>query len=172
MSTISALLVVATGGITRDIYQNIFRPQASPNQILALSRWITVLLGVAAIVIGIMKPAGIFALIRFAFGGLGIWVAPVILGMYWKRATLAGAISSVILGELAYVAMKLWFPQLSFGFDPLIICWSFTMVVMVVVSLFTRPVSDATIKRHFDDLKALCVARARRNVPQPATSTE
>ncbi|MFK3694044.1 sodium:solute symporter family transporter [Serratia bockelmannii] len=163
MSTISALLVVATGGITRDIYQNMLRPQASSQQILTLSRVMTVLLGIAAIIIGIMKPAGIFALIRFAFGGLGIWVAPVILGMYWKRATVAGAISAVILGELAYVAMKLWLPDWSFGFDPLIICWSFTMVVMVVVSLFTCPASDATLKRHFEDLQALCVRRARRH---------
>lgn len=163
MSTISALLVVATGGVTRDIYQNMLRPQASSQQILTLSRLMTVLLGIAAIIIGIMKPAGIFALIRFAFGGLGIWVAPVILGMYWKRATVAGAISAVILGELAYVAMKLWLPDWSFGFDPLIICWSFTMVVMVLVSLFTCPASDATLKRHFEDLQALCVRRARRH---------
>ncbi|CAK9886624.1 MAG: Sodium/pantothenate symporter [Candidatus Erwinia impunctatus] len=153
MSTISALLVVATGGITRDIYQNLLEPKATQRKILMLSRWFTILLGVAAIIIGIMKPAGIFSLIRFAFGGLGIWVAPVILGMYWRRATTTGAITAVILGEVAYVAMKLWFSDWSFGFDPLIVCWTFTMVVMVVVSLFTSPVSAQTLHRHFDALK-------------------
>lgn len=168
MSTISALLVVATGGITRDIYQNMFNPRASQSQVLKLSRWFTILLGIAAIIIGIMKPAGIFALIRFAFGGLGIWVAPVILGMYWKRATKTGAISAVILGELGYVAMKLWFPELSFGFDPLIICWTFTMLVMVVVSLCTKPASEVTLRRHFDDLKALCLARSKKRTVSTA----
>lgn len=153
MSTISALLVVCTGGITRDIYQNMFNPAATQKQILSLSRWFTILVGIAAVIIGIAKPAGIFALIRFAFGGLGIWVAPVILGMYWKRATRAGAISSVIVGEIAYVAMKLWWPDMAFGFDPLIVCWVFTMLVMIVVSLMTAPVSATTLHRHFDALK-------------------
>lgn len=154
MSTISALLVVCTGGITRDIYQNIFNPVATQQKILKLSRLFTIFVGIAAVIIGIMKPAGIFTLIRFAFGGLGIWVAPVILGMYWKRATCAGAICSVIIGELIYVSMKLWWPELSFGFDPLIVCWALTMVVMVVVSLATKPVGAATIERHFDSFRS------------------
>lgn len=150
MSTISALLVVCTGGVTRDIYQNMINPAATQQKVLKLSRWFTIILGIAAIVIGIMKPAGIFALIRFAFGGLGIWVAPVILGMYWKGATRTGAISAVIVGELAYVVMKLWWTELAFGFDPLIVCWVFTMLVMVVVSLMTARVSEATLERHFN----------------------
>lgn len=149
MSTISALLVVCTGGITRDIYQNMFNPAATQQQILKLSRWFTIIVGVAAVIIGIMKPAGIFSLIRFAFGGLGIWVAPVILGMYWKRATRAGAICSVIIGEVVYVAMKLWWPGLAFGFDPLIVCWAFTMVVMIAISMMTTPATVATLERHF-----------------------
>ena len=152
MSTISALLIVATGGVTRDLYQNFVNPEASPRRMLALSRWATVVLGIMAIVIGIMKPAGIFALIRFAFGGLGIWVAPVILGMFWKKATRSGAISAVVVGELAYIAMEIWFKDWSFGFEPLIICWALTMLVMIVVSLFTRSASEQTLYRHFEGL--------------------
>ena len=44
------------------------------------------------------------------------------------------------------------FKSLSFGFNPLIVAWLVTMVVLIGVSLFTKPVSDATIRRHFDDL--------------------
>ncbi|MGO1765932.1 sodium:solute symporter [Advenella sp. S44] len=152
MSTISALLIVATGGVTRDLYQNFVDPQASSRKMLSLSRWATVVLGAMAIAIGIMKPAGIFALIRFAFGGLGIWVAPVILGMFWKKATRSGAISAVVIGEVAYIAMEIWFKDWSFGFEPLIICWTLTMVVMIVVSLFTRSASEKTLYRHFEGL--------------------
>jgi sodium/pantothenate symporter len=161
MSTISALLVVSTGGISRDIYQNLFNPGATQRQILTLSRWFTILVGIAAVVIGIMKPAGIFSLIRFAFGGLGIWVAPVILGMYWRRASRTGAICAVIVGELLFVAMKLWFPGMAMGFDPLIICWAITMLVMIAVSLCTRPATPETLWRHFDALKA-CVTRRQQ----------
>lgn len=152
MSTIDALLVVATGGVTRDIYQNLINPKASEGQIFALSRWVTVVIGACGIAIGIIKPTTIFGLIKFAFGGLGIWVAPVILGMYWKKATRTGAIAAVIFGEALYIAMKLWFKTWSFGFDPLIACWAATMWVMVLISLFTRPAGQETIERHFDRL--------------------
>lgn len=152
MSTISALLIVATGGVTRDLYQNLVNPQASPKFLLSMSRWMTIVLGIMAVLIGIAKPAGIFALIRFAFGGLGIWVAPVILGMYWKRATRTGAISAVILGEVFYVVMVIWYKEWAFGFDPLIICWLATMIIMVVVSLCTKGATQSTLDRHFDHL--------------------
>lgn len=167
MSTISALLVVCTGGITRDIYQNLFNPGASQQHILRLSRGFTVLVGVAAMGIGILRPDGIFALIRFAFGGLGIWVAPVILGMYWQRATRTGAIAAVIIGEIAYVAVSLWWRELTFGFDPLILCWAFTMVLMVIISLITRPASPQTLARHFTPSPV--IPQPQPNTPQSAT---
>ncbi|QUJ67964.1 sodium:solute symporter family protein [Photobacterium sp. GJ3] len=159
MSTIDALLVVATGGVTRDIYQNVINPQATPKQIFQLSRIVTVLIGIAGVAIGIAKPAGIFELIKFAFGGLGIWVAPVILGMYWKGATKEGAIASVIFGELLYVMMKLGWVKLNFGFDPLIISWGFTMLVLTVVSLCIGRNSDAAIDRHFNALSKSSAGR-------------
>ncbi|MCG8472129.1 MAG: sodium:solute symporter family protein [Desulfobacterales bacterium] len=155
MSTIDALLVVATGGVTRDIYQNLINPKASEAQIFKLSRWVTVAIGLCGIAIGIIKPATIFGLIRFAFGGLGIWVAPVILGIYWRRASKTGAMVSVIFGEVLYIAMKLKFKAWAFGFDPLIVCWFATMAVMISVSLLTPSASEKTIKRHFDNLVPL-----------------
>ena len=149
MSTIDALLVVATGGITRDIYQHGFNPKASDEEIFRLSRYVTVIIGIAGIAVGITKPASIFELIRFSFGGLGIWVAPVILGMYWKRATTSAAFAAAIIGGALYVSLALWGQGLTMGFDPLIVSWSVTMVLMVVVSLFTQPVKREVLGRHF-----------------------
>lgn len=149
MSTIDALLVVATGGICRDIYQHGINPQATDEQVFRLSRIVTVLIGIAGIIVGIMKPASIFELIRFSFGGLGIWVAPVLLGMYWKRASLKAAFISVIIGEALYVSTALWGQGLTFGFDPLIPTWTLTVVLMVVISLFDKPVDASVLERHF-----------------------
>ena len=58
----------------------------------------------------------------------------------------------VIAAEILYVLITLEFPSWSFGFNPLIVAWAFAMVVMILVSLVTKPVSEATIRRHFDDL--------------------
>ena len=109
-------------------------------------------LGVLAILIGISKPASIFQLVLFAFGGLGIWAAPILAGMYWKRATKMGAVVSVVCGEIIYVLLVLKFQSLTFGFNPLIIAWIITVLILIGVSLYTKPVSAETIRRHFEEL--------------------
>lgn len=154
MSTISSVLITSTGAVTRDMYQKILQRDATDDDAFRMSRVVTVVLGILAILIGVYHPASIFTLVLFAFGGLGIWVAPILLGMYWKRATKMAAFVSVVAGELLYVAMVMKFKAWAFGFNPLIVAWAATMVLMVVVSLMTTPASPATLKRHFEDLEA------------------
>ncbi len=173
MSTIDALLVVITGSITIDLYKNLINPKATQQHILNLSRYVIIAVGMLGIFIGVSKPTTLFELLRFIFGGLGIWAAPIILGMYWKGATRTGAITSVIVGEAIYLAIRLWYPELAFGFDPLIVSWGCAMVCLYLVSLCTQRTDIAVIKRHFDDLviptAATVVEVAKKPKSQPET---
>ena len=153
MSTISSLLLTATSAASRDIYQKILNRKATDEETWKLSKIITVVLGIIAIGIGISKPGSIFQIVLFAFGGLGIWAAPILLGMYWKRTTATGVYVGVISAEILYVLITLKFTSWSFGFNPLIVAWAFAMVVIMLVSLFTKPVSEQTLHRHFADLE-------------------
>ena len=87
MSTVSGVLITSTSAVTRDLYQKIFNKEATDKDAFIMSRYVTVGLGVLAICIGIYKPSSIFQLVLFSFGGLGIWAAPILAGLYWKRAT-------------------------------------------------------------------------------------
>lgn len=153
MSTISSLLLTATSAASRDIYQKILNRNATDEETWKLSKVITVVLGIIAIGIGVMKPGSIFQIVLFAFGGLGIWAAPILLGMYWKRTTTAGVYVGVISAEILYVLITLKFTSWSFGFNPLIVAWLFAMIVIILVSLVTKPVSQETLDRHFADLE-------------------
>lgn len=153
MSTVSALMVVATGSITRDIYQNIINPKSTNERILKLSRIITILIGLSGITIGICKPSSIFEIVRFAFGGMGVWAIAVILGMYWKHTTTAGILSGIFVAEIYYIYLKinkLDGTALALGLDSLITSWLLGMAVAITVSLFTKPVNDEVIQRHFE----------------------
>ena len=154
MSTVSALMVVAAGGISRDIYQKLINPQASNEKVLKLSRIVTVIVGILGIIIGIYKPSGIFAIVRFAFGGLGIWAIAVILGMYWRRASAIGVITGIAVGEIYYVYLKLNGldgSSLALGLDALVVSWLLGMIVAIIVSLLTKPVDQKVVDRHFTD---------------------
>ncbi|MCF0254116.1 MAG: sodium:solute symporter family protein, partial [Duodenibacillus sp.] len=135
--------------ISRDFYQKLFKRDATDAETLKLSRVVTVVLGLVAILIGIAKPGSIFQIILFSFGGLGIWAAPIVIGMYWKRTSKAAVFVSMILGESLYFVILTKAQWLAFGFNPLIVAWLFTCAVLVVVSLFTKPASEAAIERHF-----------------------
>lgn len=153
MSTISSVLITSTGAITRDMYQKIISRDATDQDVFKMSRIVTTVLGILAIIIGIYHPASIFTLVLFAFGGLGIWVAPVLLGMYWKRASRHAAMISVVIGEILYVLITLKFKAWAMGFNPLIVAWVVTVILMVAISLVTPAATQATLKRHFDDLE-------------------
>lgn len=153
MSTVSGVLITSTSAVTRDLYQKIFNKEATDKDAFIMSRYVTVGLGVLAICIGIYKPSSIFQLVLFSFGGLGIWAAPILAGLYWKRATKVGAFASVIVGEIVYILLTTTFTSLTFGFNPLIVAWIIAMVVLIVVSLCTKPASAEAIRRHFDDLE-------------------
>ena len=83
-------------------------------------------------------------------GGLGIWAAPILMGMYWKRATKQGAIASVVVGVAVYIAITMHFKSWALGFNPLLVSWCIAMLVHYVVSLATSPNSESTIRRHFE----------------------
>ena len=116
MSTVSGVLITSTSAVTRDLYQKIFNKEATDKDAFIMSRYVTVGLGVLAICIGIYKPSSIFQLVLFSFGGLGIWAAPILAGLYWKRATKVGAFASVIVGEIVYILLTTTFTSLTFGF--------------------------------------------------------
>ena len=160
MSTISGLMIVSAGGISRDIYQKLINPGASDRTILTLSRVVTVIVGVIGIGIGIYEPSSIFELVRFAFGGLGIWAVAVLLGMYWKRATATGVLSGIFIGEILYCTLKwkwawnggktldgtIW----ALGLDSMVASWLLGMVIAIIVSYMTQPPSKDVIDRHFN----------------------
>jgi sodium/pantothenate symporter len=167
MSTIDSLLIVSTGGISRDIYQKLLNRSASDSQILKLSRYVTVVLGSIAILFGIWRPGAIFDIIIFSFGGLTIWATPILLGLYWKRTSGAGAIAGILVGVLVYIPMSAsaailekiglhvliplseTLKSFTFGFDALFPTWIVAMAVTVLVSLVSKPASKAALDRHF-----------------------
>lgn len=152
MSTIDSVLIMSTGAITRDLYQKVINKDATDDDVMKISKFVTVVIGVVVILFGIFRPASIFQIILFAFGGMGAFVIPVLFGMYWKRATLQGAISSVIVTVVIMISITFKFKNLAFGFHPLIVSAAIGSIVMIVVSLVTNPPSDEIIDRHFNYL--------------------
>lgn len=151
MSTIDGILVTTIGAVTRDIYQKIINKDATDENVMKLSKVVTVIIGIIVICFGVFQPGSIFEINLFAFSGMAIFVVPILFGIYWKKATAKGAIASVIVGIISLLLFTLnpSVKALAMGFHALFPTTIIASIVMIVVSKFTKTPPQETIDRHF-----------------------
>ena len=151
MSTIDGILVTTTGAVTRDIYQKIINKDATDENVMKLSKVVTVIIGIIVICFGVFQPGSIFEINLFAFSGMAIFVVPILFVIYCKKATAKGAIASVIVGIISLLLFTLnpSVKALAMGFHALFPTTIIASIVMIVVSKFTKTPPQETIDRHF-----------------------
>jgi SSS family solute:Na+ symporter len=155
---IAALISTVAGGLnslttvfTLDIYCRNFRPNATPTETIWLGRIITVIGAIVAVTValalGSVKGMDLFSLLMSIISFLSPPLATVfIVGVFWKRANAAAAISTLIIGGICSLTIGLCYLAgwPSMEFYPHFMLLSFyifaaLIIVMVVVSLLTRP---------------------------------
>jgi len=115
MSTIDSLLIVASSAISRDFYQQIFKPNKTEKQMTNISRVITLSLALLALclalVIAVSSPdRTIFWFAIFGWSGIAATFCPtIILSIFWKGFSEKGAIASMITGFLSVPIFKFGF---------------------------------------------------------------
>ena len=93
----------------------------------------------------------------FAWGGFGATFGPImLLALFWKRTTLAGAISGMLVGGLTTFIWKFYLSGFSaeiFQIYELVPGFILSFVTIVVVSLLTKEPS-AEIQLEFDRVES------------------
>jgi sodium/proline symporter len=118
MSTIDSLLVVASSAGVRDYWQKIKHPEMSDEQLMKLSRTMTVALSLVAFAIGIGimlydKENGVFWTIIFGWSGIAATFCPtMILSLFWSKLTALGAKCAMIAGFLSVPLFKFAVPAI------------------------------------------------------------
>lgn len=118
MSTIDSLLIIASSAITRDFYQKIFHPNLKDHELTKISRTVTIIMAVLALLIAmsiaVLSPdRQVFWVIIFGWSGIAATFCPVIiLSLFWKEYSEKGAIASMIAGFISVVLFKFVFQEL------------------------------------------------------------
>ncbi len=147
MSTIDAMLLVASSSIIKDLYLNYVNPEASQRRVSRLSYTVTIAIGVGVVLVALTPPEFLQLIVIFAIGGLeATFVAPIVFGLYWKRATGWGAIASMYTGLISYIVLEQWFPD-PFGMNAVVTALTLSITAMVVVSLLTPKPSDSIVRK-------------------------
>jgi len=149
MSTADGLLLAIANALSHDLYYKIIDPKADTARRLIVARVLLIVIGALGAIVASFQLTGILGAVAwaFCFACSGLFF-PLVLGVWWKRATTAGAIAGMVLGFGAG-SVYLWWTyttgQMLFDLNHLrfgIIGMPVSLVAMVVVSLMTPAPSE------------------------------
>ena len=99
LSTADGLLLAIANALSHDVYYKMIDPKADTKRRLFVSKVLLVVVALAAAMLARTKPSDILSMVSWAFSiaAAGLF-APLVLGVWWKRATSMGAILGMIAG--------------------------------------------------------------------------
>ena len=156
MSTVDTMLLLVSAAIIKDLYIRYSlkndASRISPKKLARMSFGCTVAAGLLVFAASFNPPELLVWINLFAFGGLeAVFLWPIILGLYWKRANAAGAVFSILIGLTVFIFLSVFKVPLG-GVHAIIPTLAFSFVAFVAGTHFGEPVSPE-IRRLFWDEK-------------------
>ena len=169
LSTADGLLLTIANALSHDVYFALIDPKASTARRVTISKMLLLVVALAAAYVAAQKPGNILFLVSAAFSLAASAFFPVLmLGIFWKRANAAGALSGMAAGLLVtmyyMITTQPWLRGV-FGVEgPVELWWGIEpisaglfgvpvgFIVLVVVSLLTPP-PPAGVQRLVESLR-------------------
>ena len=153
MSTADSQLLVSSSALAEDFYKALFNKDATQEQLVKVGRGAVIVIAVIATSLAMDKDSKVLELVSYAWAGFGAAFGPaLIMSLYWKKMTKAGALAGIIVGGVTVVVWK----QLTGGwFDlyeiiPGII---FAFIAIIAVSKVT-PAPSMSIQKRFEEVES------------------
>ena len=162
MSTISTHLNWGSSYLVNDFYMRFINKDQSQQQLVKISRIITLLVMLVALIITTMinSISAVWAFIIECGAGLGLVL---ILRWYWSRINAWSEIAATIAPFIGYALSKYLFVHFDAGWglgimeDPrgFIFTILFTTATWIIVTYSTPPTPHPTLKRFYDRVKPI-----------------
>ena len=137
LSTASGALIAPTALFTENVVRP-FAPRLGDRQFLLLLRVVLVAFTLAALLFALNSTSTVYEMVQNAYKvTLVSCVVPLVAGIYWKRATVPGAMMSVIFGLLSWGIAEAVAPEAAV--PPQFVGLGFSILGMVLGSLVPPP---------------------------------
>jgi sodium/proline symporter len=156
ISSADSYLLIGSSAVAKNIYQGIFKKDATDKQVMNITRIILVTITIIGIIIALDENSVIFTIVSFAWAGLAATFGPVMLfSLFWKRTTREGAIAGMVSGAVMVFIWKLVLRPMGgiFGVYELLPAFIFACLVIYFVSKAT-PEPSKEIQDEFELVKS------------------
>ncbi|MBW1713511.1 MAG: sodium:solute symporter family protein [Deltaproteobacteria bacterium] len=153
MSTVSGMILSVTSILVRDVWVRFFDPEAATEaRVTKLSRLFIVLVVAGALAFVFWGPKTLVGMLIKLSGPIMMQVLVVLAGgLYWKRATKAGAIVSMLAAEVFLILQ--WSKLITmpkWGIHAGVWAMILGVLLFIVVSLLTKPAPKEVIDKFFN----------------------
>ena len=144
ISTADSFLLVPSTTFIKDIYLNYINPKASEKRIVFMSRFMVLTFGIIAWIVSrvFSESTTVFEKALYAFTVYGSAITPcLVAALFWKKATKAGAISSILAGTVTTLlweeVIKVHLPAEIARLDAVLPAITLSVICLIIVSLCT-----------------------------------
>ena len=154
LSTADGLLLAIANALSHDIYYRMIDSKADTKRRLVVARTLLILVAILAAYTAGTKPAGILAMVAWAFSLAASGLFPaLVMGIWWKRTTAIGACCGMIAGfgiclfyliGTQYFGMPLWWgiKNISCGLFGIPVAFLVTWLVSLITPAPSREMQD------------------------------
>ncbi|MBQ3180535.1 MAG: sodium/proline symporter PutP [Firmicutes bacterium] len=146
MSTADSQLLVSASSIANDLVKG-FKNDISEKALLWISRISVLAIALLALVIALDPNNSVMGLVSDGWAGLGgTFSAIMILSLFWRKTSLAGAVSGIVVGGLTVIIWLFFLKDT--GIYALLPAFILSALSIIVVSLMTP---DKEAERLYDE---------------------
>lgn len=154
MSSLSSLVLVSSSAIAMDLYAGVLKPNADKRTVMILMRVLCGVFVAASLALAMRQLTFIVNLMALSWGALaGSFAAPYVYGLFWRRATRAGATAGLLSGLIIAAGLVLAQPQIYMKYSPVFGALGIVVpfAVVPIVSLFTKQLPKEIVNKAFSD---------------------
>lgn len=145
ISSSDSYLLIAASAVSKNLYQGVFRKNATEKQVLNFSHLTLIVIMILAMFMAMDENSSIFRIVSFAWAGFGATFGPIILySVFSKKVTREAAIAGMLAGGIMVFVWKLLIRPMGgiFGLYELGPSFLFSLIVIWLVSTMTKPSSE------------------------------
>lgn len=148
MSSSDSDLLGAGSIFANDIYKAVLKPDASSKSVMNVTKIVMCLVGVASMFIALFNTQSIVSILMFCFTlrAAGSFF-PYVMGHYWKKASKAGTIASLLAGTVVVIYLEHISGGVLFGItfgQPIIPGLVAAFIAFILFSMVMPPETETT----------------------------
>lgn len=141
VTTGNSYLLSAATNVTYDIVGKYMKKEASDKQLLGMTKFFIILLGVVSYILIRFFPT-VLEVQMYAYTVYGAGLTPALLAVFfWKRVNMAGGISSMVTGVVTTLIWEILLGK-PFELNSVIVALPVAVIVLIVVTLMTSDDQD------------------------------